>query len=347
MMSRCLGVAMVVWVAACGSAPDAVAAPPDSADAPLLVRAVRASSALKPYKGHTFGPENLIDGRLDTSWQPRGGTTLGVGQWVDLDLGGTFEVTGFELELGLQAQDAKLGDLFCRNTRPSHMVLVLDDGAWSLVASPRADAKTVGRSGIVLMRGMERVASAKTRKVRLVIQQVEDPVDWRDVAIAEVRVFGRPTADIEKRSGGECGTIGYVPFSEALVEYCAGQDTGERARLRCSELVLAFLGCRASGPFGDGSGRPAKQVAMPTIAAGDDAKVTVTAGVEVVTFERAERGWRVTRVAPRTMKTVSPESLVREDLQGENGCWESLAKKRPYEGWDVEVPDFGANPEFE
>lgn len=348
---RGLGVALVVTGMSLGGA---WAGPPGE-PSELRVTAVRASSALKPYKGHTFGPGNLVDGRVETSWQPVGGTTLGVGQWVELDLGGSFEVTGVELELGLQARDAKLGDLFCRNSRPAYVVLAFDDGAWSLVASPRADAKTIGRPEIGFLRGMTRVASVKTRRVRLVIQQVEDPVDWRDVAIAEVRVFGKAAQDLVggvAEVGGECGTRGYVPFSEALIEYCAGLDTAERARLRCSELVLAFLGCQASGAFDDVGGRAAKQVAMPAIAVGDGARregasVEVTAGVEVVRFERAGGDWRVTNIAPRSMKVTGPESLVREDLQGENGCWEALGKTRPYGDSETNLPDFGANPDFE
>ena len=343
---RWLGVALLV----CGLmvSTSVAATPGGDADGALVVKAVRASSALKPYKGHTFGAGNLVDGRVETSWQPVGGTTLGVGQWVELDLGGSFEVTGVELDLGLQARDPKLGDLFCRNTRPAYVVLAFDDGAWSLVASPRADAKTIGRSEIGFLRGMMRVAAVKTRRVRLVIQQVEDPVDWRDVAIAEVRVFGRAIPDMVgggAEVGGECGTRGYVPFSTALIEYCAGLETGERARLRCSELVLTFLGCRASGAFGDGIGGPAKQVAMPAIAvdegANGSAKVDVTAGVEVVSFESNKAGWRVTSVAPRPTGGTVVESLAREDLKRENSCWEALGKRRPYEDWDKGLPDFG------
>jgi hypothetical protein len=351
---------LALLVGACGSTQEVAAAPPGGGSAKAtpvpsaraaLVKAVgaRASSALGPYKGYTFGPDNLIDGRVDTSWQPVGKTTLGVGQWVELDLGAPHEVSALELVLGLQVTDPKLGDLFCRNTRPAAVRMVFDDGATGLLWSPSGSEKSVSAPphGELTRRGVK-VDSVRTRRIRLVIDLVEQPVDWKDVALAEVRVYGSPVAESEvPPPGGACGTSGYVPFLNAVIEHCAVLSTKDRARSGCKGLVHAFSTCTASGPFK--VGQVPDKVPMPPIDEGAAAsgRVTVPAGSQRVGFALGPSGWRVDKLDPEPSGRKLPEALVRMDEDRSNHCWEALGKARPNEDLPPEPPDFGANPDFD
>lgn len=80
------------------------------------------------WKGYPFDGSNLIDGRFDTSWQPAKKDTIGVGEWVELDLGAAYQIDHIEIVQGLQKVDPKLGDLFCRNNRFAEAYLLFDDG---------------------------------------------------------------------------------------------------------------------------------------------------------------------------------------------------------------------------
>jgi hypothetical protein len=68
----------------------------DVADEPeeevLAVSSIRASSVLDPVDGETFAPENLLDDDPATVWI-EAASGRGVGEWIELELGGTREVT--------------------------------------------------------------------------------------------------------------------------------------------------------------------------------------------------------------------------------------------------------------
>lgn len=98
---------------------------------PIKIVGVKVSSALPKWKEYTFDAANLIDGRVDTSWQPAKSDALGVGQWVELDLGEPHQIERIEITQGLQKVDPKLGDLFCRNNRFATALLLFEDGTYA------------------------------------------------------------------------------------------------------------------------------------------------------------------------------------------------------------------------
>lgn len=309
-----------------------LAAPP----APQLQPAsARASSFAPNYKGYTFGPANLIDGSVATSWQPGKSSkdTLGVGQWFEIDLGATYDVSAWELEVGLQKVDPELGDLFCRNTRPASFYLLFDDGsyAWHTGVDPNARRITSREVGLVL--GDKNVASARTRYVRFVIAQVHEAVDWKDPAIAELRLFGVPAPPLAAGASATCPSAGFAPFVKAIVEHCAALRREPRTQAGCDLVLDSFVKCKAQVSTGD---LQSEQRALPPIdqAALAAGKVSyrftafpkATTTVELV---KAADQWRVGRIT----RDGAPwhEQLVQQDGNFANACWEALNKTRPYE----------------
>lgn len=298
---------------------------------------VRASSSAANYKGYTFGPANLIDGSAETSWQPdpkASKNTLGVGQWFELDLGATYDVGSWTLELGLQKVDPKLGDLFCRNTRPSSYYIVFDDGSysWHLDADPNARRITSSEAG-GFMRAGKRVASARTRYVRFVIAQVHEAVDWKDPAIAELSLFGKPAPDLSTDASAVCPSAGFTPLVQAVIEHCAGLARDVRTKAGCNVVLDSLVKCEAQVSTGD---MQSTHVALAPL----DAANVIAGGLRYrftafpkaptdIELERAGTRWRVTRVT----RHGDPwhEQLIQQDGNFANECWEALKKVRPYE----------------
>ncbi len=309
----------------------------------------RASTAMQPWKGYTFGAENLIDGKVDTSWQPdikKVKDTLGVGQWVEVDLGATYDVTGFEIELGLQKVDPALGDLFCRNTRPSAAYLIFDDGAMVWLTSIDPNARRVTSAEYPMTLRGQGVTKTRTRYVRLVIAQVHEAVDWKDVALAELRVFGTlgtsatPVASVEAAKtvdGGACGSPGFVPYTRALVEHCATLGRKARDKTLCNDIINDFLLCNSHvGETSDGVGRREDLPAMKQVDPAEDKVDYVYSSFPdttvTLTFTRGGSAWSVTNITRKSPQKVTLwEDLELVDGSFSNQCWEALGKERPYE----------------
>lgn len=303
----------------------------------------RASTAMQPWKGYTFGAENLIDGKVDTSWQPdikKVKDTLGVGQWVEIDLGATYDITRYEIDLGLQKVDPALGDLFCRNTRPSEAYLIFDDGAMAWLTSIDPNARRVTSADYPLTLRGQGVARTRTRFVRLVIAQVHEAVDWKDVAVAELRVFGTPVRSgeaVATADGGGCGSPGFVPFTRGLVDHCATLGRKARDKTLCNDILNDFLLCNSHvGETPDGVGRREDLPAIKRVGPTDDTvdyvyrsfpDTTVT-----LTFKRVDGAWSVMDITRKSPRKVSLwEDLELRDGSFSNQCWEALGKERPYE----------------
>ncbi len=212
----------------------------DAPEAPIKVVSVRTSSHLKPWKGYTFDAANLIDGRVDTSWQPAKNDTMGVGQWIELDLGQHYEITRIELAQGLQKEDPKLGDLFCRNNRLSDARIWLDDGTRGHINRGLPESSYT-LEVLRFHRGSHTsegdAAKTAARRLRIIVELVIAPVDWHDLAIAEVRVFGRPVDPPPPRTGAFSweGPESW-PFRVAVSDYCA-VDHRRRANRLCGRLT--------------------------------------------------------------------------------------------------------------
>jgi len=310
------------------------AAPPPTRPGALRVVAVSASSALPKWQGYTFDAANLIDGRVDTSWQPAKKNTMGVGQWVELDLGAPHELSSIEIAQGLQKVDPKLGDLFCRNNRFAGAVMLFDDGTFAPVwSSPGDDVVKVE----LYYRGEAipgREVKTITRFIRLVVQSVNEPVDWKDIAIAEIRVFGRPAAASPADPATvACDRPGVWPLRVAVSNFCAA-NLETRSKHDCAALVLAFAECRT---FDQGY-QPVPGFAADAIAKGEVVHTLTIRGVRhrLELARAADGSWSVKRhvrldAAGKTAAPVS-EFLVEPDRNEQNKCFEKLGKPRPDSG---------------
>lgn len=299
------------------------AAPAPGPLGPVKVAAVKVSSALPPWKGYTFDAANLIDGRLDTSWQPAKMDTMGVGQWVELDLGAMYELSLVEIAQGLQKFDPKLGDLFCRNNRFATAWMLFDDGTHTPIWAG-ADENPVKVE--LFYRGPalpNRDVKTTTRFIRLVVESVLDPVDWKDMAIAEIRVFGRLSAPAVTPTIIACDRPGAWPLRVAVSNFCAA-NVDTRSKRDCAALMRAFAECQAMPPLD-----------MTEFAKGRLIQDLAINGTRHrIEFTRSADGtWSIKRqtrldAAGKPAPPVS-EWLTEPDPNERNKCWEKLGKKRP------------------
>lgn len=297
---------------------------------PIKVVSIKASSTMPKWKGYTFDATNLIDGRVDTSWQPKKSDTLGVGQWVEIDLGEPHAIDRIEIAQGLQKVDPKLGDLFCRNNRLATGDIWFDDGTyaplWIAPSNPLAEVTLFYRGEAL----PDKEVTVITRYLRLVVSQVHEPVDWSDLAIAEIRVFGRPTAarpvDPKILAWDQPGLW---PLRIAISDHCAVNGKTRKVR-DCWHLINAI-----STGYGEG------YRSLTPIAAEDFAKGKVVTTIHAedsrhhIEFQRATDGrWAVKRHT-RTDATGKPAPLGYEGytedpkVQWQNECWDKLGKTRP------------------
>lgn len=296
-------------------------------DTPIKVASVTASSTMPKWRGYTFEATNLIDGRVDTSWQPRKSDTLGVGQWVELDLGAYYHVSKIEIEHGLQAVDPQLGDLYCRNNRMSQGYLWFENGTFAFVWE-EGDKRTSVVEGFY--RGRESSANeapAVTRHLRLVITMALEPVEWKDLAIAEIRVFGRPArppvVDTERIAWDQAGSY---PLKAAIADFCARKSRHEIEANRCGDLTSQFT---------DGWNQP-EPVELSEFAKGRFTYSFVRINTRhTLEFQSIADGrWKVMRHSIRDAKSDEPagpssKTLFAPDEKAMNECWEKLGKTRP------------------
>lgn len=83
-----------------------------------------ASSVLPPDVGMDFEAANLLDGRLETSWQPSAKRRFGVGEWFTLTLSAPKNVTALEIANGFQTI-WRGQDLFPMNARLNEIEIEL------------------------------------------------------------------------------------------------------------------------------------------------------------------------------------------------------------------------------
>src|SRR5688572_19624823 len=116
-MSRAYWLGLVLAVG-CGSkeskATDERQPSKESPPTKLTVARISASSAQGPSVGYTFVATNLLDGAVETSWQPakndRGP------HWVRLELDDEVTITAIAIANGFQIKD-RYGDEFLLNRR--------------------------------------------------------------------------------------------------------------------------------------------------------------------------------------------------------------------------------------
>jgi hypothetical protein len=138
---------------------------------------VRASSqtAAGSDPCYTFGPENLSDDLLGTSWQ-EGVPGDGVGEWVEFTFAEPVNLQHLEIATGFQRKDPQLGDLFSANGRVTALRVQVngEQQATLLKIEDKAGLQKLGLEA----RGV--------RTLRLTIAEVASGDRWSDTAISEI-----------------------------------------------------------------------------------------------------------------------------------------------------------------
>jgi hypothetical protein len=157
-------------------------ASPNSPRTPVDITAsatTRVSSVLPPEHGATFGPESLVDGDLETCWQPHAKETHGVGEWASFSFERPHVITRIAIANGFQ-RHFHGNDLFLDNARADRIEADFGDTKMTLRLKPEA-------------RGFLRftlAAPVVTQQLTLHIRGVQPGGQWPDVALSEVRLYG-------------------------------------------------------------------------------------------------------------------------------------------------------------
>jgi|GEM_PF-811581 len=85
------------------------------------IDAIRASSSLAPQGGCTYGPENLLDGDMNTAWC-EGDTGSGVGSWIEVDLDSSLVGAIFLIDGYMKSEEA-----YGANSRIRSLMLILEN----------------------------------------------------------------------------------------------------------------------------------------------------------------------------------------------------------------------------
>ena len=207
-------------------------APKESAPAKLRVARISASSAQGPSVGYTFVATNLLDGAIETSWQPakndRGP------HWVRLELDEEVTITSIAIANGFQIKD-RYGDEFLLNRRIASGRLRFGDGA-EVPVRFAADAR-----GLVSFP----IDRKRTRTVELFVDETHDGTKWKDLAVSEIQITGiakraEPTVAkaSEPSARGEWWTppAGERTDVPALAHGFAGIDENDLGAIFTSEL---------------------------------------------------------------------------------------------------------------
>lgn len=141
-----------------------------------------ASSVLKPQIDNdrqltTYGPANVVDGRLETAWV-EGKTGNGEGDWLIVDFGAPRRLTGIEIYNGYH----KNASLFQRNNRIRDVEIVLSDA--TILSRTLNDAP--GPQSIMLAK------ETTADWVQIKIVSVYPGSRYKDTAITELRILGNP-----------------------------------------------------------------------------------------------------------------------------------------------------------
>jgi len=141
------------------------------------VSKVVTSSTHPTWKEYAFGGEQLIDGFIETSWQPRTKKGGGVGESVTLILPKAAPITGLRVANGFLRRD-RLGDLFLWNNRLRHVVVEAGDSKQVAYFYP-------DHRGYVDIR----FPPATTDRVKLTVRSIYPGLLWNDLAISEIEVL--------------------------------------------------------------------------------------------------------------------------------------------------------------
>lgn len=162
---------------------------------PVAVKAARASSEQAAGGGYRYVAAQAVDGALDTSWQPRTSKAGGLDERLTLTLAAPSRVDLVRIASGFQRTDAKYGDLFALNSRPS-VVYVGPAPPSKGVGVERARSDLLDLGPVVALdaeaRGWQDVwldLLGPTSELVIDIVDVVPGERWNDPAISEVALF--------------------------------------------------------------------------------------------------------------------------------------------------------------
>lgn len=155
---------------------------PDPVDLGASSLTARASSVLPPVEsqGLTYGPENLLDGDMNTAWSQDGseGGVDPIGSWVAFDLPQTTDVMRVSIINGYVKSDESYGE----NARARD--IVISDGSGGSIRATLDDVRSSQEIAVEF-------AGATT--ITITIESVYPGSDYEDVALTEVRLAGLAT----------------------------------------------------------------------------------------------------------------------------------------------------------
>lgn len=212
------------------------------------IKGVTASTTLRGFDEYDFSAKNILDGQLDTSWQPAP-QKGGVGEWVRVEFAEEVQVDGLAVANGFQRHD-RLGDLFILNNRLAKARVEFSDGASQEIV---LDGNRRGFQQLMLR-------PVKTKSLRLVALAVARGARWSDLALSELVVLGeeaspKPTAPSRLVAPG----LGQCPPGMAWVGGGTFQMMESRAEAKVRPFCLdvtevtvdAYADCVGSGKCSD------------------------------------------------------------------------------------------------
>jgi hypothetical protein len=148
--------------------------PLPSKDTEMLLKAaeIAVSSTHPSAAGYTFEPSHLIDGNIETSWQPESRDA-----WVTVRFSNDVSVQAVSIANGFQTVD-RFGDEFLLNSRiASGRIRFSDDTEVPIRFKPED-------------RGFARfeLGNKLTQSITIFVDQVHEGTRWKDVAISEILV---------------------------------------------------------------------------------------------------------------------------------------------------------------
>ncbi len=158
--------------------PDPPLGGPETTDLTRLAT-VRVSSTLPSDVGLTFGADNLVDGRLETTWQPNAKRTRGAGQWIEFRFSKPQVISRIDLANGFQG-DFRGEDMFLPNGRARDVLVEL--GPHKLPFT--LDVARRGYNAVPIS------PSVMADRVTIRVVSVEAGTRWPDLAIGDVRIVG-------------------------------------------------------------------------------------------------------------------------------------------------------------
>ncbi len=124
---------------------------------------------------YTFTPSNLLDRKLETSWQPKPGGK----PYVDIELASRSHIVALELANGFQWKNDEYGDLFDLNGRVTKLRV-------------EADGKTITTLNLSDTRGWQtHEIDFEAQNIRLTLVSTRAGSKWKDIALSELRFLGQ------------------------------------------------------------------------------------------------------------------------------------------------------------